>query len=291
MNKESAVIDYPGCPPPIAIDRNHKEMARFSDANAHALEIAMDFLAQYARDAILDQDRRQLSPVLQHPSLLSKFGEEDKFSNLANYDAVFLVDDSPSMGGTRWELVKTILQYAAQKATIYDTDGIDIHFMNNTTASEDHIRDPVRAANVHRNIVLKGNTPIHQQLSKHLKSYLKKYRNRDDDDINFKGYNLIVLTDGEPNEAHENLSDISDVEDARVTKSAFRRLRKMLVNIANNLRELDAEEDQVGIQFCNVGSDPEAHEFFCFLDDRLKGKRKLDRDVSLPCSVVYRCHY
>lgn len=285
MNKESAVIDYPGAPRAIGIDRNHREMARFSNSDAHALEPAMEFLAQFARDAIVDRQRRQFVTPLQPPPSASGYREEDKYSSLANFDTVFLVDDSPSMLGDRWNLVGNILEYATVVATNYDPDGIDIHFLNNTTAGEDNIKDPSVASEVHRKVALRGNTPIREQLSKHLRSYLAKYKKRNENDMNFKGYNLVVLTDGEPNEDYEPPSTISDPEDAKVTKPAFRRIRKMLVEIARKLDEEDAEEDQVGIQFCNVGNDPGAHEFFHYLDDRLRGKWKLDRDVRSSSSA------
>lgn len=278
VNKESAVIDYPGAPRPIGIDRNHKEMAKFSTDGAHALEPAIDFLAQCARDSILTQQRRQCAPPLPSPSAPTRFGEEDKYTILENYDTVFLVDDSPSMAGERWDLVRKILDYSTVKATMYDPDGIDIHFLNNKTANADKVKDPSLAVEIHRNIALRGNTPIRDQLSRHLWKYVGDYCQRKNE-LNPRGYNLILLTDGEPNRDHEDPGDISDQEDAKRTKPAFRRIRKMLVEIAQELDRLHAEGNQVGIQFCNVGNDPGAQEFFHFLDDRLKGKWNLDRDM------------
>ncbi|KAL8829797.1 MAG: hypothetical protein Q9191_001800 [Dirinaria sp. TL-2023a] len=182
------------------------------------------------------------------------------------------------MAGERWELVKKILDYSTAVAMKYDPDGIDIHFLNNRAANQDNVRDPAFAVEILRTIALKGSTPIRNQLSRHLHIYLEEYRQRKND-LNIKGYNLILLTDGEPDSDYDPLGDTSDLQDAERTKPAFRRIRKMLVEIAQEFDKLDAEENQVGIQFCNVGNDPGAQEFFDFLDDRLQGQWNLDRDM------------
>lgn len=249
-------------------------MARFSNDDAHALEPAIHFLAQVARNALTT------TPKMPSPPEPDPTNAEDKYSVLSRFDTVFLVDDSPSMNGQRWELVNKILDYSTAVATSYDPDGIDVHFFNNTTANQDNVRDRAVAVHIHRNIFLKGNTPIRDQLSRHLNNYLRKYRKRSEDDINFKGYNLIVLTDGEPNPEREDLEDISDQEDARVTKPAYRMIRKLIVDVAHALDMEGAERSQIGIQFCQIGNDAEAHAFFKYLDDRLKGKWRLKRDVS-----------
>lgn len=200
-------------------------------------------------------------------------------STLDSYDTVFLVDDSPSMSGERWDLVKKILDYSTTVATYYDQDGVDVHFLNNKTANQDHIKDPVIAVEVHQNIVLKGSTPLLDQLSKHLNYYRRKFEKRGVNEINFKGYNLIILTDGEPNEEFEDPDDISDREDAKCNSAAYRLIRKKIVEMARALDEAQAERTQVGIQFCQIGNDELAHKFFRYLDDKLKGRYKLDRDV------------
>ena len=90
-----------------------------------------------------------------------------------------------------------------------------------------------------------------------------------------------MLTDGEPNDEWEDEDDISDQEDAKKNKAAFRLIRKKSIEVAKALDapEVDAELGQVGIQFCQIGNDRDATAFFEFLDDRLKGKAKLGRDV------------
>ena len=273
------MIEYPGSPRPFGIHRNHKEMARFSGDETHALEPAIDFLAQFARNAVNARQHSHLS-VSQTAPYVNPSNLEDKYSTLESYDTVFLVDDSPSMAGERWDLVKKILDYSTTVAMLYDPDGIDVHFLNNKTANRNNIKDPAIAVEVHQNIVLKGSTPILDQLSRHLKSYVQMFNSRRAEEINFKGYNLIVLTDGEPNPEYEDPDEISDPEDARKYSAAYRRIRKTIVGVARALDKAEAERTQVGIQFCQIGNDDGAHNFFKYLDNQLKGKYKLGRDVS-----------
>lgn len=187
------------------------------------------------------------------------------------------------MFGKRWDLVKRILTYSLAKATQYDTDGIDIHFLNNRTANVNNIKDQAVAVEIHRQIALRGSTPILDQLSRHLNDYLRRFRLSND--MNFKGYNLIVLTDGEPDQEFEDPHEISDRDDARVTSAAYRLIRKRIVQVARELQQGRAERTQVGIQFCQVGDDEAATSFFQYLDNRLKGKYDLDRDVGLRTSI------
>ena len=266
------------------MDRNHKEMVKFSSDDAHALEPAIFFLAQFARDALMARHRRNASMTLRSTPAPRNPDAEDKFSILDSYDTVFLVDDSPSMAGERWDLVKKILDYSTALATTYDPDGIDVHFLNNKSANQDNVKDQAVAVDIHQRIVLRGNTPLYDQLSRHITGYLKKFQGRGDD-FNFKGYNLVILTDGEPNKMWEDPDEISDPEDAKVTSAAFRLIRKKIVSIARALDDNEAERGQVGIQFCQIGSDPGARNFFDYLDNRLKGKWKLQRDVCHPSQI------
>ena len=285
MGKESAIYDYQGRPDPFGVNRNHKDMAKFSNDDDHALKPAIHFLATIASNAMKLEDPRSRLPIAPppHPAPVDDGGraKEDRFSILRDYDTVFLVDDSPSMGGKKWELVQKILNYSTVMATRYDDSGIDVHFMNNTKASQDNIRDPDIAAKIHHGIELKGSTPTRDRLSRHLREYLQKFK-ASNLSTDFKYYNLIVLTDGEPNQEFENESDISDKEDAKKNRAAFRLIRKKLVEVAKKLDEQDAEPGQIGIQFCQIGNDDDVTDFFEYLDNRLKGKHNLNRDVSNP---------
>lgn len=259
-------------------------MVRFPHEAAHALEPAIFHLAQFARNALASRRPSRPGPYpLPSPQPPGPTPREDRFSILESYDTVFLVDDSPSMRGKRWDLVERILTHSLTLATQYDPDGIDIHFLNNRTANVNNIKDQAIAVEIHRQITLRGSTPILDQLSRHLSDYLRRFKTAQDD-FNFKGYNLIVLTDGEPDSEYEDLHEISDREDAKVNSAAYRLIRKKIVQIARDLQEVRAERTQVGIQFCQVGDDQAASSFFQYLDNRLKGKYDLDRDVGFRIS-------
>ncbi|KAK3170567.1 hypothetical protein OEA41_002648 [Lepraria neglecta] len=85
----------------------------------------------------------------------------------------------------------------------------------------------------------------------------------------------------EPNDEWEDEDDISDQEDAKKNKAAFRLILKKIIEVAKALDvlEVDAELGQVGIQFCQIRNDRDATAFFEFLDVRLKGKAKIGRDT------------
>ena len=260
-------------------------MAKFSNEDDNALKPAVHFLATIATNAI-EREKARSRPIISPPPPTPVDSEghavEDRFSVLESYDTVFLIDDSPSMRGEKWELVQRILNYSTIVAARYDQDGIDIHFMNNTNSNQDSIKDPEIATKILHGIELRGNTPIRDRVSRHLGVYLQKFRaaNFSPD---YKSYNLIVLTDGEPNPEYEDESDVSDQEDARKNKAAFRLLRKRIVEVAKKLDKEEAEPAQVGIQFCQIGNDEDATRFFQYLDDRIKGKNNLGRDVSNLC--------
>ena len=265
-------------------------MAKFSNDDDHALIPAVHFLATVAATAIEREKARSRPTIVPPPppaSVDSKgHAVEDPFSILEGYDTVFLIDDSPSMRGEKWELVQKILDYSIVMATRYDPDGVDIHFMNNTKANQDSIKDSNFATTLHHGIELRGSTPTLDRLSRHLKGYYQKFKAADFS-TEFKGYNLIVLTDGEPDPEDEDESDMSDQDDARNHEPAFKLIRKRIVEVAKKLDEADAERKQVGIQFCQVGSDKDATAFFNYLDDRIKGRHNLHRDVSNRILCVY----
>jgi len=257
-------------------------MARFADDDAHALEPAIQFLAQLAQQATAEQVSRS-RPRPRLPTLPAIVGgnvpgTESLWSNLGRYDTCFLIDDSPSMAD-KWDLVKAILDYSTEIATRYDPNGIDIHFFNNLAANMDNVRDPVMAKQIHNNIVLQGSTPLLDQLSSHLDHYLLEYEEHRRD-LNFRKYNLIILTDGEPDPEDEDPGDVSDQEDARKYSGVYRLIRKKIVETARELDTLRAQPNQLAIQFCQIGNEDGVQDFFEYLDNNLKAKWKLKRDVS-----------
>ena len=267
------------------MDRNHREMARFTHDDAHALEPAVQFLALSAQQALDVQTSRARPRPRPRPEPVpavvgGKSIGENKWSKLKTYDTVFLVDDSPSMAGEKWDLVKEILDYSTVVATTHDPDGIDVHFLNSHSANRDNVKDLAVAERIHHDVILQGSTPMLDQLSRHLDNYLLRFeKNRHV--LNFKGYNLIILTDGKPDEDEEDPDEISDEDDAEKHSAVYRLIRKKIVQTAKDLDQAKAARSQVGIQFCQIGNEDNVQEFFEYLDDQIKGKWKLKRDVSM----------
>ena len=265
-------------------------MARFTNDDDNALKPAVHFLATVAANAIEREKARSRPTIMPPPppAPVNSDGDsvEDRFSILEGYDTVFLIDDSPSMRGEKWELVQKILDYSIVVAARYDPDGIDIHFMNNVRANQNNIKDLEYATTLHHGIELRGSTPTLDRLSCHLGDYYQRFKDAKFS-TDFKCYNLIVVTDGEPNPEDEDDSDVSDQDDARKHKAAFRLIRKRIVKIAKKLDEAEAERAQVGIQFCQVGNEADGTEFFQYLDDRIKGKYNIHRDVSTSHAYMH----
>ena len=202
-------------------------------------------------------DKQPIFPS--RPSGKQKEKEEERvFEKLRSYDTVFLVDDSDSMYGPRWDTTKHILLNIVSIAVLYDRDGVDIRFFNEYL--EDHERLHLDSADKVMRIFDKvepyGSTPTADVLERELKDYIFEYRSN----RHRKGLNLIVLTDGEPDRGQ----DVAGV----------------IANIAKRLDELEAPLRQVGIQFVHIGGDEDAALFLRTLDDDLQHKYALDRDVS-----------
>ena len=284
VDQDSAVLDYDGSPRPFGISRNHREIVKFLTDDDHGFKPAVFFLNTVAKDAvkarIAQMQVTEATPLPPNPEDFAKSEKEDPLGKLKTCDTVFLIDDSPSMSGKKWELVQKILEYSMNVATWYDANGIDVHFFNAWNSNQDNLKDFKKAKQILEQVDLRGDTPTYDLLCRHLDDAIWNFKEngRKHDS---KNYNLIVLTDGEPNPEYESEDEISDPEDARKNKTAFRLIRKKVVETARTLDEYGARRGQLGIQFCQIGNDHDATVFFEYLDDRLKGKHKLKRDVRL----------
>ncbi|KAL2038882.1 hypothetical protein N7G274_008404 [Stereocaulon virgatum] len=197
--------------------------------------------------------RRQLAP---NPELQAK-QKEKVYARLRKYDTVFLVDDSGSMYGKRWDMTKEVVAAIARIAVKYDNDGVDVRFFNAYFKKEERLGldSSQKVMDLFNKVEVDGETPTAEILDQELNEYIHDYK----DNRHKKGLNLIVLTDGEPD-------DVQKVED-------------VIVKYARKLAELDAPTLQVGIQFVQIGGDKKAARFLKSLDDDLVTKFHLDRDM------------
>ena len=156
---------------------------------------------------------------------------------------MFLIDDSSSMYGPRWRETKDAIEKIAPICTKYDSDGIDIHFLNHPTPYK-NITSEAQVSAIFNRIEPNGMTFTGKRLRQLITPYLARVEKNVE---NTKPLNIIVITDGEPtDEPH-----------------------LVIIPIAKKLDKMDALPWQLGIQFLQVGNDPKAAAHLRFLDDKL----------------------
>ncbi|KAJ7578401.1 hypothetical protein C8J56DRAFT_897968 [Mycena floridula] len=183
----------------------------------------------------------------------------DALWQLVIYDTVFIIDDSLSMddkdhegGKTRWEEAETALRSMVDVVGPYDSDGVDIHFLNSkkfatgvkTTEQVDELFAQVKPSSW---------TPIEVRLMDHLHAYMKKLESKEP---GLKPVNYIIITDGQPVDEPE----------------------RIIVATAKRLDKGNYPLCQVGIQFVQIGKDSGAKRYLKHLDSHLKKKYEI-RDM------------
>lgn len=127
---------------------------------------------------------------------------DDPYSFLANFDTVFLVDDSGSMSGSRWKQTADALAAVIPITTYYDKDGVDIYFLNYPNhPSHQRITSPAQVMEIFSLVKPSGSTPTGQRLNSILKAYIEKFKRLKD----VKPLNIIVITDGCPSDDVESV--------------------------------------------------------------------------------------
>lgn len=227
-----------------------------------ALDLGVPDLAELTSNLAVANNEVQVQSILDadlltpwEPPQLSS-GDEDVYALLRDYDTVILVDDSGSMAGGLWNMASKALAQLARRAVYYDRDGIDIHFFNATEKNRENVQSAREVVQLFQQVRPNGTTPTYSRLHAHLISYLRRFQK----DPNIKKYNIIVLTDGPPD------GDVGHIQ-------------KLIVQVAKKLENELAEVHQVGIQFVQLGNDPEAEQFFSYIDDHIMKDNRLDRDV------------
>ncbi len=231
------------------------------EAICHKLGISSPSNGQIPPEAALGslQLDKEQPTFPSRPSGKQKEKEKERvFGKLRSYDTVFLVDDSDSMYGPRWDTTKHVLAKIASIAVMHDRDGVDFRFFNEYLDDADrlHLDSADKIMSIFDKVEPYGSTPTADVLERELKDYIFEYRSN----RHRKGLNLIILTDGEPDSGQ----DVAGV----------------IAKFAKTLEELDAPLRQVGVQFVQIGGDKKAAEFLSTLDNELQQKYALDRDVS-----------
>jgi uncharacterized protein YegL len=154
---------------------------------------------------------------------------------------VFLIDDSGSMAGGLWRQTADALMTITPICTAHDADGIDIHFLNHKEPYP-NVTSPTRVREIFQTVKPGGGTPTGFKLQELFEAYFEHYEPKVT-----KPMNIICITDGAPTDDDES----------------------PLIFAARELDKLKAPAWQLGVQFFQVGSDPEATEHLQMLDDDL----------------------
>ncbi|KAJ5131357.1 uncharacterized protein N7515_007396 [Penicillium bovifimosum] len=216
-------------------------------------------------------------PAIQITSPEATETESDsQYSFLADFDTIFLVDDSSSMQGRRWKEAEAAIAAIAPICTKYDSDGIDIYFLNhrdyNDTAGGYHnITTASQVHSIFNRVHPRGPTRVGSRLFDILDPYMRRveamhaakreHGNALHPALFVKPVNIITITDGE----------FTDDAEGIIVKTA-----KMLDGPS-----CDAIPWQVGIQFFQIGNDENVRRYLEDLDDHL-GERCRDlhmRDI------------
>lgn len=176
---------------------------------------------------------------------------------LLNYDIVIIFDDSASMliadgksGRTRWDQAWDAVETLVYVGSKYDRDGIEIHFLNKR--EKDTTVMNVADVRQLRTAVGRPGKDTYTPLGDVLDTLLLEYGKKTGGTPGRRGVKkriFLAITDGVASDAPED----------------------PIARAANFFHKGQFPLDQVGIQFIQVGNDPEATEFLEELDEDLGG--------------------
>ncbi|GJJ07362.1 hypothetical protein Clacol_001564 [Clathrus columnatus] len=199
-----------------------------------------------------DQNPPRSSRRTTRNNSLSLSPREDQLQLLNKFDTVIIVDDSSSMEGPLWFEAKDALAGIAALAARYDTNGIDLYFLNSPTVGT-NLKSAAEVERIFDAVRPDGITPTGERLEELLLDYLCRY---EDSMPKPKPVNFVILTDGAPSDDPESV----------------------IVTAAKRLDALNASLTQIGIQFVQIGADPEATEALQQMDNDLSTKYNI-RDM------------
>ncbi|KAK1225921.1 hypothetical protein PQX77_011118 [Marasmius sp. AFHP31] len=164
-------------------------------------------------------------------------------------DIVFIVDDSDSMEGSRWQEVRQALVGITQTCADLDADGFDLFFLNNNY-SQSSILNEMSVLEAFRYVDgPDGATPTGARLQQVLDFYISKLEH----DRSSKPVSIVVITDGDPTDNVEG-----------VIVAAAQRLEAARIN-----------PNHLGIHFVQIGDDPAATKALKILDDALEHRYQI----------------
>jgi uncharacterized protein with von Willebrand factor type A (vWA) domain len=175
--------------------------------------------------------------------------------NLSARDYKLMIDKSGSMGtkdqpgGTsRWNAAKEMTISLARKITEFDADGIEVITFNNSSKETKGVKDENEVERIFKEEEPNYGTNLYDPLKKVLDDHLANVATN-------KPLTVLIITDGEP----ERKEDV-------------KRL------IADCTTKMTADE-QLALQFVQIGNNAEARAFLKELDDELVPKYGAKFDI------------
>ncbi|KAJ5204853.1 uncharacterized protein N7498_005732 [Penicillium cinerascens] len=196
------------------------------------------------------------SPDYKSRNVTKTYRDSDsQYSFLKDFDTIFLVDDSSSMSGSRWREAEEAIAAIAPICTQYDSDGIDIRFLNHRTSGEagsyNNITTAADVQEIFHGVRPRGSTPVGRRLLEILTPYLRRVEQMQSGNTSalVKPINIITITDGEFTDDAESV----------------------IVQVAKTLDNprVNALPWQIGIQFFQIGDDANVRRYLQELDDDL----------------------
>lgn len=176
--------------------------------------------------------------------------------DLSRYDIIVDIDKSGSMGTkdcngrSRWEAAQEATVAIARKAVEFDTDGITVAFFAGNFVEYNNVDGEQKVVDIFNGNEPMGGTNTARVLEHQIAGYFARKAAGE-----AKPIIILVVTDGEP----DSREDV-----ARVIVDATHRM--------------DVDEE-IGIQFIQVGSDAGAQSFLKWLDDELVDRKGAKFDI------------
>lgn len=242
----------------------------------------------------------ELSTTTRRRSLLTRKTDEEQttlHSFLQEFDLVFIVDDSTSMHGERWQEVQSVVAGITPLCAQYNyPTGIDVYFLNHHSEEtlEEEDLEPGKGVGgymrltsaeeircVFENVEPRGRTPFGRRLSHVLGPYLRLVEN-----MMIASHNLALTstcTDANDNQTYY----VKPLYIVGITDGAFTDdAERVLVGAMQRLQACRAVGWQVKVQFFQVGMDDGARKFLEVLEGNLrregvgKGVLMVDGNIS-----------
>ncbi|KAJ8584027.1 hypothetical protein M405DRAFT_747710, partial [Rhizopogon salebrosus TDB-379] len=158
-----------------------------------------------------------------------------KKHTVPDYKTVVLIDDSASVGEQSWDLVREALTGITDLANQYGSQGIDVHFLHHHN-SHTNIKTSHGIQRIFDQTYPEGqDTPTAAKLEELISRYLPLVERKH---TQHKPIHIIVITDGVASDNH-----------------AF---PEVIFSAAHRLERSQVPHEMFGIQFVQVGTDPDA---------------------------------